>query len=60
MFGIVGGLIEFKVFFLVLYGFVVFLLVYFVYDDLLKYFLFCELEYFEEAVDWFVKYFVVV
>lgn len=60
MFGIVGGLIEFKVFFFVFYGFVIFFFVYFVYDDFLKYLFYCEFEYFEEVVNWFVKYFAVM
>lgn len=56
----IGGLVEFKVFFLVFYGFVVLVLVYFVYDDLLKVLIEFELEYFFEVCDWMLVYFDVM
>ncbi|KAJ7392139.1 hypothetical protein OS493_013511 [Desmophyllum pertusum] len=56
MFGTAGGLIEFKASLLASHGFAALALAYFAYDDLPKYLPYCELEYFEEAADWFIKH----
>jgi len=56
LFGTAGGLIEFKASLLASHGFATLSLAYFAYDDLPKYLPYCELEYFEEAADWFVKH----
>ena len=56
LFGTAGGLIEFKASLLASHGFAALSLAYFAYDDLPKYLLYCELEYFEEAAEWLVKH----
>ena len=56
LFGTAGGLIEFKASLLASHGFATLSLAYFAHDDLPKYLPYCELEYFEEAANWFVKH----
>ena len=60
LFGTAGGLIEFKASLLASHGFAALSLAYFAYDDLPKNLPYCDLEYFEEAADWFVKHSVVM
>lgn len=45
---------------MVFYGFVVFVIVYFVYDDFFVELEYLDFEYFEEVVEWFCNYFSVV
>lgn len=56
MFGTAGGLIEFKASLLASHGFATLSLAYFAHDDLPKYLPYCELEYFEEAANWFATH----
>lgn len=56
MFGTAGGLLEFKAALLASHGFAAFALAYFDYDDLPKVVTDVNLEYFEEALQWFSGY----
>ncbi|XP_052105347.1 acyl-coenzyme A amino acid N-acyltransferase 2-like isoform X7 [Mytilus californianus] len=53
MFGMTGGLIEFRAAILASRGFIVFALPYFQYDDLPKYVKDINFDYLKESIDWF-------
>lgn len=56
LFGIIGGLIEFRASLLASHGFAVLALAYFAYEDLPDKLLETDLEYFEEAADFLLAH----